>query len=889
MTLEKLRVLIDMETRPYREALAKVKNETKSATNEITAQTSKIKSVFSSVAKFIAGLAIGRMIIGFGKSAITLASDLQEVQNVVDTAFGSMKSNCEEFAKTAITQFGMSELSAKRTASMYMAMSNGVGIAKETASQMALTITGLTGDMASFFNVSQSVADTALQSIWTGETESLKKFGVVMTEVNLKQFAFANGLNADINSMSQAELIGLRYKFAIDKLSLANGDFTKTSATWANQVRVLQEQWKEFMTIMGNGLIAVLTPVVQMLNQFIAKLVQMAQTASSVIGTIFGKQPKKNSAAAIITSDTMDATAAQDGLGNSLDKTSQKAKKTAKDMRSIGGFDELNIIQPKSDSDSGTSSGTGSIATTPIDSGSNEEQDTSGIKNTIDKVMGYYTEFIEFLKKNKVVISSLLAGMFTGFVAFEIVKHFDSIIKIIAKLLSPLIKLIGTFKTFFVAMANGKGFITALSLALGPITATALIVATAVGAITAALVYLWQTSEQFRTIVIDAISALMSVLTNLYENVIKPLFAFLANIFVTVLIPIANFLSDVFVTAVDFVMSILLTFWTNVLAPIANYLVDVLAIALQGVIDVWEAWKPAIEVIYACIQWIWDNILKPIVEFIKDKFIKIFENFGEVIDKLIPSLKEIFQGFIDFLVGVFSLDIEKVVSGVMQMFQGVNNFLGGVFTTDWTNYFGGFGNVLNGFFTTVGDIWNSIKRIFSGVIEFIKGAFSGDWERAWNGISDIFGGIFDGLGALLKAPFNVIIGMINWVIDKINGVAIDVPKWVPGIGGSHFGLDIGKLEYLAKGGVVDRPTLSVVGEAGKEAVIPLENNTGWITLLASQLNSFGGDDSKFDKMISLLAQLIQAVDNKDLSIGDRDIGEANNRYNNRKGFSFGSI
>ena len=171
-------------------------------------------------------------IVAMGKEAINLASDLQEVENVVTTAFGDMTYMVEDFADTAIEKFGMSELAAKRTASTYMAMSKGMGITGKAAAEMSIAVAGLSGDVASFFNVSQDVADTALKSIWTGETETLKQFGVVMTQANLQQFAYQQGIKKKIAAMSQAEQVQLRYMYVMQQLSLAQGSHELIRQAW---------------------------------------------------------------------------------------------------------------------------------------------------------------------------------------------------------------------------------------------------------------------------------------------------------------------------------------------------------------------------------------------------------------------------------------------------------------------------------------------------------------------------------------------------------------------------------------------------------------------------------------------------------------------------------
>lgn len=195
ITLEKLQVIIEAQTQDLRNELAKVKQQLTSTSAAVKKETGKIGNSFGGMMKKVMGLvgitAVVTSLKKVGSAAIEMASDLQEVQNVVDTAFGDMAYMVENFSKKAIDQFGMSELTAKRTASTYMAMSKGMGIAGDKAAKMAISVAGLTGDVASFYNVSQSVADTALKSIWTGETESLKQFGVVMTQTNLQQFAYS--------------------------------------------------------------------------------------------------------------------------------------------------------------------------------------------------------------------------------------------------------------------------------------------------------------------------------------------------------------------------------------------------------------------------------------------------------------------------------------------------------------------------------------------------------------------------------------------------------------------------------------------------------------------------------------------------------------------------
>ena len=176
--------------------------------------------------------------------------------------------------------------------------------------------------------------------------------------------------------------------------------------------------------------------------------------------------------------------------------------------------------------------------------------------------------------------------------------------------------------------------------------------------------------------------------------------------------------------------------------------------------------------------------------------------------------------------------------------QGVDDFLQNIFAKDWSEQFGIIGDVLNGFFATVEDIWTGIKDTFTGVIDFIQSIFKGDWEGAWEGVKNIFKGIWETFEGILKAPLNGMIGILNglidglnWIIRGINSISVEIPDWVPFVGGNRIGFnlgEIGKLAYLAKGGILSSGS-AIVGEAGPEmltmtaggraVVQPLTNNT----------------------------------------------------------------
>ena len=267
---------------PLADSFNNVDRNARDAADNATNALDNIRNAAGNLAATL-GLSFGiDKLVSFGSEAIELASDLQEVQNVVDTAFGEMSGQVDNFAQNAVKQFGMSELSAKQTAGKFMSMSTAMGITGQAATDMALNITGLSGDMASFYNVSQDVASTALASIWTGETETLKQYGIVMTQTNLEQFAMQQGITKTIAEMTEAEKVQLRYNFVLEATKNAQGDFAKTSDSWANQQRVLSESVNALSASIGEGLMETLQPFLQIINDIVGAISNFQESTGLV-------------------------------------------------------------------------------------------------------------------------------------------------------------------------------------------------------------------------------------------------------------------------------------------------------------------------------------------------------------------------------------------------------------------------------------------------------------------------------------------------------------------------------------------------------------------------------------------------------------------------------
>lgn len=355
MTLEKLKVIIEAYTKPYQEQMEKVQAKTAQVTNQIERQTARIANAWKRVGAILASVLSIAAIVAFGKSCIELGSNLTEVQNVVDVTFGSMSGRVNEFAKDAAKSFGLSETMAKKYMGTYGAMAKSFGIAGKAGYDMSAAITGLTGDVASFYNLSQDEAYTKLKSIFTGETESLKDLGVVMTQTALDQYALNNGFGKTTAKMTEQEKVMLRYQFVMSQLSDASGDFARTSNSWANQVRILQLQFDALRATIGQGLINAFTPVIQVINTILAKLQTLAEYFRAFTVAIFGDAAGGSGSVA----DSMDSAAGSSG--NIADNMGSAANSAKEMNRQLAKFDELNNLSSNRNSGGAGGGGGGGI------------------------------------------------------------------------------------------------------------------------------------------------------------------------------------------------------------------------------------------------------------------------------------------------------------------------------------------------------------------------------------------------------------------------------------------------------------------------------------------------------------------------------------------------
>lgn len=319
-------------------------------------------------------------IIDFGRSAVNLGSQITEVENVVDVAFGSMSDKAYQFASTAKEQFGLSELAAKQYSGTMMAMMKSSGVAQDAASKMSISLAGLAGDIASFYNIDTDTAFQKIRSGISGEIEPLRQLGINLSVANMEAYALSRGITTSYNAMSQAEKVALRYNYLMSATGDVQGDFARTSGTWANQVRLLTLNFQSLSAVIGQGLIAGILPAIQALNALMSKLMQAANVFRNFMYVLMGKKLKgSQTGVSDVVSDLGGIETAVDDASSGLDDATSSAKKLKKAL-SVLPFDQLNQLADNSN-DSGT-------ASKSLGSGLGDLADSfAGIQDSLDEVL----------------------------------------------------------------------------------------------------------------------------------------------------------------------------------------------------------------------------------------------------------------------------------------------------------------------------------------------------------------------------------------------------------------------------------------------------------------------------------------------------------------------
>lgn len=658
-------------------------------------QMNGITGIAKKAGKLLAGVFAVKAVTNFAKECLKLGSDLAEVQNVVDVTFGSMREQVNEFARNAITTFGLSEKVAKEYMGQLGAMSKAFGNTTEAAYEQAEALTGLTADVASFYNLSTDEAFTKMKAVYTGETEALKSLGVVMTQAALDEFALAKGYGKTTAKMSEQEKVALRLAFVRDRLSGAAGDFARTSGGWANQTRVLSLRFDALKASLGQGLINVLTPAIRLLNELMAKLQVVADGFRDFTAAIFGDAGGTEAVAEAMSSSSGDVAA---GLASGEDSAKSIKK-------SLAPFDDFNILSSNKSGSSG-SSGSSSGSNSGMGETSKDTKKASGFAEKLLKFLGDIKSKMQELA-NVSGLSALWEKMLISVNNTKkgISNLFDSVRNAIQNSAPSL-----------------EGFRQSVSNAFLAISST----------VTTMWGDMWQKcSENFAAFTAENAPAIEEYITNL----------------TTTFADFGMFVSGIF----DDIFGSILSWWEGDGLRIFDEVLSVIDDIKKWALDLYNSCIfPIIQGCITELKRLWDEHLKPLW----DDLLEFFTSVGDVLkalwDTLLkpvvdwfvnnvgPKIAKKFNEIAKFAGGLLGTIVD-MVRGAIKAMTGLMTFIRGVFTLDWKL------------------AWKGIKQYFTGIWDGIWAAVKGTVNLIIDGLNSLWSGLYsalrkivNGVGGLIK-------------------------------------------------------------------------------------------------------------------------------------------
>lgn len=721
----------------------------------------------------------------FVKDSIKKGSDLAELENVVESVFTSMADKVDTFAKNALDTYGLTEKQAKKMVGTFGAMSKSFGYSEQQAYNMATALTALAGDVASFYNLDVDEAYTKMKSVYTGETESLKELGVVMTQAALDEFALAQGFGKTTRQMSEQEKVALRLAFVQDKLKTATGDVIRTQDSWANQTRKLSGQIDSFKTAIGQGLINILTPVIKVINTIMAKLVQLANAFNSFTSMLMGEKSGGGGAGAAMAevADAADqACQSTEGIASATDGAAKAAKKAQK---SLMGFDEINkLTKPDDSSSEGGGGGAFNFEsldlTTPLEEQNNKVSAIlDGIKGKINELKETFKEgfnsglgddfeaSIGRIKSHITSIGTSLKGIFTdpqvvtsanecmSKIAYAMGQFSGSVVSVGVTIAENLIGGIDKFlaqnseflKNRIAGIFDATGNISEIAGNLCETFASVFevfrgdtakqITADLIGIVSNAALGMAEIALKIGGDILNCIS--QPIIDNedkiklALENTLKPVSTILSTL---------N-------TSVKETFDKLFEVYDTKIKPAFEGISKGLSGIFSTILDTYNTYlAPVLQELATKVSETWEAKVQPVIG-------KALEFIGKLADFISTLWQTVLAPFISWLVSTLGPVLSPIINAVGSLF---------------INVFGAIATVIGGVFDILG-----------GLLDFITGLFKGDWEQCWEGCKSIFEGFCNIISGLVSTVWNFIVGILTTAVTIIGGLFTTIWKIITGI------------------------------------------------------------------------------------------------------------
>lgn len=737
--------------------------------NGFDKQMQSIQGIAKKAGATLAAAFSVKKIADFGKKCLELGSDLSEVQNVVDVTFPKMTAKVDEFAKSAAASFGLSETMAKRYTGTFGAMAKAFGFTEKQAYDMGTTLTGLAGDVASFYNLSQDEAYTKLKSVFTGETESLKDLGVVMTQTALDAYALANGFGKTTQQMSEAEKVALRYSFVQDQLSAAQGDFARTSDSWANQMRILKLQVESVMSTIGQGLINLFTPVIKIINTVISKIATLANAFKALTELLTGNKSSPGSGIEETTEAAESLETATEGVGSA-------AEKAAKKMKGLMSFDKLNNIQ----SSSSGSGGAGGSAGSSVDFGSLAEgadaaqEAEQKINTTLEKIENRVKELGNLFK------NGFKAGLGDDFTAsLERTKeHLKGIKDSLVDIFTDG-RVVESANKCADKVAYAFGQVAGATVSIGQ-TVTENIV----GGIDK---YLQQNSGYIKDRLVgifDVTGEIAELVGNFAESFARIFEVFRGDTAKQCTADIIGIFGNTFLG----IKQLGLEFGRDILNCIVQPITDnegkikeALENTLKPISTILSTLNTSVKDTFDKIFAVYDEKVRPAFEGIAEGFSEllgtILDNYNQyvapVLEELAEKFSQVWQEHIQPMINKAIELIGKSGECISAFWQNIMVPLAQWITSTLVPVFAPIAKVIGetilNAFGALADMVGGVLDVLGGLIDFITGVFTGDWEKSWSGVQEIVTGVKEVVQGAIRALSNTISGKVKLISEAVSG------------------------------------------------------------------------------------------------------------------------
>lgn len=862
MTVDELQVLITANTNELRKEIGNANKSIANLQKSASKSTSGVSSAFKKLKTGIIALGIGKVI----KDSIQSGMDAIESDSLFSTVMGDNADAVKAWSNTVADALGLNAVAMQKNIGVIYNMTSSMGIAGDNALKMSKGVSVLAEDMASFYNLDSTEAFNKLRAGLTGETEPLKALGILVDENTIKQVAYSQGIAEVGAELTNEQKVLARYVAILNQTSNAQGDLARTLNSPSNMLRSL----KQSVTNLGIAFSQILMPVVQAVLPWLNALAKVAAQAVNSLASLFGVNAKE------LSTETQKVSTNVGGLGGDLDKANKNAKKL---KQSLAGFDEMNVLQDNSSADaSAAGASVGGAVTVPLDFEIGEydahldwvDSKTAGLVDAIKKEFASIGEGINFSNltsafgKLKKAVEPITDKIWDG-----LKWAYDNVLKPLAQWT------IGEFIPAFMNDLSG-----ALTL-LNPLLASF----QKVGG------WLWDNflspiAEWTGGVVVDVMNGVGEALTAIGEwasanqgvidAMVEAFVTFFAAWKLTELMAFIQMSGGL----VGAITAITTAIWACTGAKIADKLETVALTAMYAKDFIVSIAKGTVEIVKQIGQWALLTGAKAL-DAIKTGVVTAAQTVWNALSVVGTAVTTALGAAFTFLCSPIGLVVAAIAAVIAIVVICIKYWdeIKAVAAKCWEGIKNVWNTVANWIKTYVVDpianffvgLWNGIKNVFSSVGKWFSDIFTGAWngiKNAFSAVGSFFTGIWESIKSIFSKVGSVIGGAvsnafstaINWVLEAAIGIIngfISAINFAIGIINAIPGVEIGYINKLsvpklAKGGIVDGATLAVIGEAGAEAVVPLERNLGYLDKLAGMLaEKIGGGNGSINLTVKL--------------------------------------